>query len=366
MRPIFQAARLVLPILLFGYGLIANFAVLTGPATPISLPRTDLLAGGLTRDFEAQYKTTLPHFTPAFGVIGAMRYALLGEARDGAVVGRDGWLFTSEETRALPKANALNATITQIQTIKTRLAAQGTDLVVLPLPAKIDVESAHFSDAALPANMALLYADFRIGLQMAGIVAIDPRAMMMGQKQPVFFATDTHWTPFGAGLAAKVVGENLPHGPLIYTSTLTNAKPLTGDLIRFVTQDRIAPMIGLLPEEVTMNTLSSSAAPTDIFDAAPTDIVLIGTSYSANTDWGFADTLTRILGREVENHAVMGLGPVHPMVTYLQSDEFKTAPARLVIWEFPVRYLTDPTLWSSDAFGPPSAGNDPTTVASNG
>lgn len=364
MRPPFQAVRLILPILLFGYGIAANFAVIIGPPTALTLPRQALLAGGLTRDFEHQYKSTLPHFSPSFGWIGALRYAVLGEARAGAVVGRNGWLFTSEEARALPNSDARRAIVAEIQTVQARLAAQGIDLVILVLPAKIDIDSAQSPDAALSANMAGLQADFLTDLRGAGIVAIDPRPVMMNQNTPVFFATDTHWTPYGAGLAAQAVAAVLPQGTLEFHVQTSKAKPLTGDLIRFVTEDRLAPMIGLMPEQLSVTTMKAATAPADIFDAAPTDIVLIGTSYSANLDWGFADALSRSLGREVENHAAFGLGPVRPMLTYLQSDAFQTNPAKMVIWEFPIRYLSDP--WPSQTPNTPAAGDDPSTVASNG
>lgn len=366
MRPPFHAVRLVLPLLLFGYGFAANLSVLTGPPTPLTLPRADLLAGGLTRDFEQQYKTTLPHFGPSFGVIGAVRYAVLGEARHGALVGRDGWLFTSEETRPLPGAEELRATIQKIKNVQTLLAAQGTQLVLLALPAKIDVESAKSPDPALSDAMAGLHAAFLTDLRAAGITAIDLRQAMMGQEKPVFFATDTHWTPFGAAQATGAVAAELPQGPLTYTTGHGSAKPLTGDLIRYVTEDSLAPMIGLLPEKVTLTPMTADAAPGDIFGEALVDIVLIGTSYSANPDWGFADALTRALGREVVNHAEVGLGPVRPMQTYLQGNEFRDTPAQVVIWEFPVRYLTDPNLWPSNPATSPLAGSDASAVASNG
>jgi alginate O-acetyltransferase complex protein AlgJ len=367
MRPLFQVARLVLPVLLFGYGIVANLAVLTGPPTSLTLPKADLLAGGLTHDFERQYKTTLPHFSPSFGVIGAVRYAVLDEARSGAVVGRDGWLFTSEEVRALPDTVALQTAIQQIKDVQGRLADQGTQLVLLPLPAKIDVYSANSPNPALSAAMAQLNASFLTSLHAAGIAAIDPRPALMGQDKPVFFATDTHWTPFGAAQVAQTVAASLPHGPLSYTTSSVTIKPLTGDLIRYVTEDSLAPLIGLFPEDVQLTSITATAAPADIFGAAAVDIVLIGTSYSANPDWGFANALTRNLGRDVVNLAAVGLGPVSPMTTYLKSDEFKATPAKLVIWEFPVRYLTDPALWDIQSPATkPLAGGSEGEVASNG
>ncbi len=366
MRVLFQAARLVVPVLLFGYGIAANLSVLMGPPTALTLPQADLLAGGLTHEFEQRYKTTLPHFAPSFGLIGAARYAVLGEARTGALVGRDGWLFTTEETRPLPDEATLHATILQIADVQKRLTAQGTQLVLLPLPAKIDVEMAHVRDPILSVAMAKLDDRFLTLLAQAGIATIDPRPALIGQGQPVFLATDTHWTPFGAALTAGAVAAKLAHGALTYTTGKVTQKTLTGDLIRFVTQDNLAPLLGLLPETVAVTEITPTAAPADIFADAPLDIVLIGTSYSANPDWGFGDALTRALGRDVQNLAEVGLGPVRPMQTYLQSDASKATPARLVIWEFPVRYLTDPKLWQTVDPSPPISGAAPSVVASNG
>lgn len=367
MDPLFKTARLVLPLLLFGYGVAANISVLTGPPTPLRLPHAALLAGGLTRDFERDYKGTLPHFAASFGLIGAARYAVLGEARHGAVVGRDGWLFTNEETRPLPSAPQMQMAVDHIKAVQEELAAQGVDLLLLPLPAKIDIAARHAPDPALSAAMAALDADFLARLQAAGVKALDARPALMAQGDSAFFATDTHWTRLGAAVTAGVVAENLPHGPLTFTRSSAIEKPLTGDLIRFVTEDAIAPLIGLPPEKVTLTHIAAEGPPADIFNAAPLDIVLIGTSYSANADWGFADALSQALGREVENLAAVGLGPVVPMQAYLAGAEFHDTPAKLVLWEFPVRYLTDPTLWPEvPAATQPLAGTLPATVASNG
>lgn len=348
MFPLFQATRLVLPLLLFGYGIAANLTVLTGPPTQLTVPHADLLAGGLTRDFERLYKSTLPHFAPSFGLIGAARYSLLGEARSGAVVGRDGWLFTSEEVRPLPSSDQMQVALDNIKEVQSTLAAKGVRLILLPLPAKIDVAQAQSPNPALSADMARLDADFVARLEAAGIKTVDPRAALIAEPGATFFATDTHWTRLGASVTAGVVAQSLTQGPLTFTTSSSIDKPLIGDLIRFVTEDDLAPMIGLPPEKVTLTRLTANEAPADIFNAAPVDIVLIGTSYSANTDWGFADALTQALGREVQNLAAVGLGPVAPMQTYLSGPELRDAPAQVVLWEFPIRYLTDPKLWSAD------------------
>lgn len=352
MTRFFKSARLVLPILLFGYGIAANLAVLTGPPTPLRWPEQDLLAGGLTRDFEETYKSTLPHFTPAFGWIGAARYLGLNEARSGAVAGHSGWLFTAEEARALPDAGTVQAAVDNIADVRATLARQGTDLVLVPLPAKIDITSAFAPDPAMAAAMAALHAQFVTRSRQAGIATIDPRPALLAQNTDAFFATDTHWTRLGALVTAQTVAKDLPQGPLIYATGPPSQKTLTGDLIRYVTTDDMAPRIGLKSETVTIAPLTTTGPAADIFATAAADIVLIGTSYSANADWGFADALMQSLGRDVVNLASAGQGPFAPMQSYLASPEARDTPATLVIWEFPVRYLTDPALWSAPDPGP--------------
>jgi alginate O-acetyltransferase complex protein AlgJ len=32
---------------------------------------------------------------------------------------------------------------------------------------------------------------------------------------------------------------------------------------------------------------------------------------------------------------------------YIASDTFRDTPPKVVIWEFPLRYLTDPALWTN-------------------
>jgi len=349
-----QATRLVLPCLFIGYGVFANLSLLTGPLPAVELPKDGLLSGALTADLDGLYKKDLPHMGLSFGLIGAARYALLAEAREGAVVGQSNWLFTAEELRAPPSDAQLAIVVQTIAGIRDRLAQAGTDLVVVPLPAKIDIYKNLGPDPAFGAALQALYAEFSTQLVGRGVAVIDARAALVNPTKPVFFATDTHWTPQGAALVAKAIGASgtIPVGDLVYTATPAAAKALTGDLISFVTTPTLAHRIGLGAESVTpmVQTAADDAAGSgaDIFGAAATDIVLVGTSYSANTDWGFADALMRELGRDVVSVAEQGLGPLQPMQHFLASPDFRTAPPQVVIWEIPIRYLTDPRLWSTE------------------
>ena len=341
--PVPFAIRLILPVLFFGYAVVGGLQALR--VSQIPLPQDALLSGGLTASFERLYKRDLPHHALAFGVVGATRYALLHEAQVGAITGRDGWLFTAEEAR--PSPASLSPTVDAITHIRARLAARGVGLILLPLPEKIDIAAAHAPSAALSQRAAALHGDFLAALDAAGIDAIDLRPALSGPPAR-FFKTDTHWTPKGARLSAEALAASgrLPLGDLRYTSTPLPDGWHSGDLVAFVTTPAFAPSIGL-PPEVLARTSLTAIDTTDIFASSATDLVLIGTSYSANPDWGFADALMQALGRDVLNLAEPGLGPMQPMLRYLDSAELAADPPTTVIWEFPIRALTDPALFST-------------------
>ena len=71
-------------------------------------------------------------------------------------------------------------------------------------------------------------------------------------------------------------------------------------------------------------------------------MTLVGTSYSANTNWNFEGFLKEYLETDVLNMADQGLGPLVVMDKYLENDAWKNSPPRLVIWEMPERYLLMP------------------------
>lgn len=351
MSIILQAARFALPTLFFGYAVLANIALITGPPPAMALPDGDLLSGGLTRNIDGIYKQDLPHRSPSFGLIGAARYVVFGEARHGAIVGQDGWLFSAEEVRPLPLPAQMTVIVETVLDIRAQLLLGGTDLVVVPLPAKIDVYRAISPDAVFGRALGSLYTRFSDRLAARGVVVVDARSALLNPVEPVFFATDTHWTPLGAGLVASAIldaGAIAP-GALVYDRRQEAPRELTGDLVSFVTTAAMAPDIGLPSESVTPVVQTPVDAGSDIFGAAAHDIVLVGTSYSANPDWGFADALMRTLGRDVVSVAEQGLGPLQPMQDYLAGADYRDAHPAVVIWEIPIRYLTDPALWPDAA-----------------
>ena len=348
MQTLYRMSRYVLPVVFFGYAPFANLAYFEEPGGELAPFDMGVLKGTLTASFDHAYKTSMPHRDASIGLIGAARYVLAGEGRKGVIAGTGGWLFTAEEAR--PLMADLGPSLDQISKVRKDLADAGTMLVLVPVPAKMDIAASHADAPELSANMAGLYASFIDGLQRMGVDVVDTRPALMAMASPAFFVTDTHWSLEGAKAVAQSVAASgfIAAGGTDMTLKPQPAKKIIGDLVSYVTTDRLAPMIGLAPETVVPY-LANAGADTDLgdlFGPQAVDVVLIGTSYSANPDWSFTEALKLALKADVLNAAAQGQGPVQPMVDYLASDGFRDAPPKVVIWEFPLRYLTDPDLWA--------------------
>jgi alginate O-acetyltransferase complex protein AlgJ len=349
MQIILRAARYVLPVAFFSYAAVVNLGYSKFPdRDEVPMDRT-ALTGALTAKMDEVYRQSLPHRDPAIGVIGALRYLAVGEGRKGVVTGSEGWLYTAEETR--PMTEDIAVPLARIVEVRDRLAAVGATLVIVPVPGKLDVHIDH-SDTATASGIVTLYDSFVAGLVAEGVAALDARAALKAEAATdlAFFRTDTHWTPDGAKAVAKALAVSglIPLGETVFRTDSATEKAFTGDLVSYVTTDGLAPLIGLNPEAAVPYTASAEgdASSVDIFagtEAGAT--LLIGTSYSANPTWSFAEALKLALGRDILNLAVEGQGPARPMLDYLASTDFRDAPPEVVIWEFPVRYLSDPSIW---------------------
>jgi alginate O-acetyltransferase complex protein AlgJ len=358
MQIILRTARYALPVAFFTYAAIFNIGYARFPGTEeIAIDRS-ALTGTLTAQLDSTYRQSLPHREGAIGLFGALRYLLVGEGRQGVVIGDEGWLFTTEEVR--PLTDDLDQSLARIARVRNQLEESGARLVIVPVPGKLDVQVAH-SDPETAAGVATLYDDFLAGLAARDVPVLDSRAALRrdSSQDVTFFRTDTHWTPHGARNVASALARSglVPPGETSFSISAEPEERFTGDLVSYVTTDALAALLGLQPETARPYIATAEGdAGLDIFaGAAEGATLLVGTSYSANPLFSFAEALKLELGRDVLNLAVEGQGPARPMLDYLASAEFHEVPPELVIWEFPVRYLSDPEIW--DDQGPKT--NDP-------
>jgi alginate O-acetyltransferase complex protein AlgJ len=346
--------KLVLPTVFFGYALwVSGTFIVDAAQYQKELPTAahSVMVGEFTAKLEDLYKDRLPYRTLSTDLIGAARYIVFGEGRKGVVVGQDGWLFSSEEYRVSDnEAERLQEAVDVIAAVQDQLAKQGTDLLVLPLPAKAEIYREYTPYPDLSDRMGSRYAAFRDSLAARNVRTIDARAALLGAKSEVqvFLKGDTHWSPQGATIVAEATAKAA--GPLggatLFTLSETKKLPVEGDLTKFIISPQYASYVRLAPEQVTVMSASAPASEAadalDIFGGEPVEVALVGTSYSANENWSFGPSLMAALGADIVNFAEEGRGPFAPMAEYLDSDLVRQTPPKLVIWEFPVRYLTDP------------------------
>ena len=173
-------------------------------------------------------------------------------------------------------------------------------------------------------------------------------------QEPVFLRTDSHWTPFGAEVAARSLAEHLArqdiwqHGDQAFVTEAVASREHKGDLLSFLPlepyfADLQPPAERLLPRLTRAAEGPEASAEDALFADAQPSIALVGTSYSANPNWNFAGALKQALGSDLLNYAEEGKGPLVPMLNLLRQGDKELAGLRLVIWEFPERYLMLPS-----------------------
>lgn len=331
---------------LFGAIILVMAGAAIVRAVPYDVPDgTAVVDGSLTRGFESHYDKVFPVKTFGTNLWGAIQYLLFGEGRAGVVVGRQGWLYTSEEFSAYVDGEAQVKThVDLVADVQRRLQAQGTQLTVALLPAKTRLYPEYLPEQERPAALHRdLYERARHALQQRGVAApdlLDPMARCKRQEQ-VFLRTDTHWTPDGAACIAQALaaaGTVPVAAGDAYQTEAGEPRLHQGDLIQFLP---LAPYFSALlprPDRLVVRTTQSQSG--DLLGDAPAPRVgLVGTSYSADARWNFDGALRENLEQDVLNLAQVGRGPFEPMLDYLnQPRQGAPVPAHL-IWEIPERYL---------------------------
>jgi alginate O-acetyltransferase complex protein AlgJ len=185
------------------------------------------------------------------------------------------------------------------------------------------------------------------------VAVFDSHKAMSLQSVPMFFRTDTHWTPAGAEVVAQGVAKRVISkarysstyserygGHQRFTTERVATRTLQGDLINFLP---LSPWFDeLLPEADQLTIYQTYLDSTDDLFAEPKtapQVALVGTSYSANNDWNFAGALQQAMSSSVVNFAASADGPFVPMADFIEARLPQLEKLKLVVWEIPERYL---------------------------
>ena len=314
------------------------------------------IAGDQAVAFEEHYDDQLPIKNIGVNVWAAIEYALFKEGRSGVVIGQDGWLFSAEELKAYSaEQNHTDENLSIIKAVSDQLKEQDITLVMAVIPSKVRIYPEYLGDHQPSESAMQRYSTFTQWLQTEDIqwTGFKEPMLQSKQQQPLYLRTDTHWTPAGAKLAAAQLKDaiasidaELLNTKAQFSTTVLPQQLHEGDLMSFIPFRDYFSWMGPQPEAIEPQTtqLISDEGGDDadalLFAEEPSfDIALVGTSYSANKLWNFPGAIEQQLEQEILNYAEEGKGPFEPMITYLSSEDFAETPPRLIIWEFPERYL---------------------------
>ena len=318
-------------------GAVSHFGV----NAPIS---GDVMTGSLQSRYEERFVGANPLERVAVGALASIRYAALGEAYPGAIVGRDGWLFTAEEVEAHPNfAAAMRASVERVAEARKHLAGMDVRLIVALVPDKAEIYGEHLG-LRRPADVEHRRDDFVQHLDAFAIEHVDgtPALVQAMNDGDVFMRDDTHWSPLGADAVAKAVALRLADTGIAQVEVETRRigrETFDGDLIAFAPTGPFRAYFG--PEQRSIDLYETVVeAAGGLFGDAAVEVALVGTSFSAKPAFHFEGFLKQALGSDILNFAQEGAGPFAPMDAFLRSEELETTPPKVVIWEIPMRYVS--------------------------
>ncbi|MFJ2986041.1 MULTISPECIES: alginate O-acetyltransferase [unclassified Pseudomonas] len=334
--------------ILFALVLAAMFIYSLPPVFNFARTQTDswnlFVDGKLLRTFEQAYDKRLFLRDPSVTLWADAQFHLFGEGTKGVVLGKDGWLYTNQEYRVPNDLDAnLASQLEQIGKVRAQLAEHGKQLVILPLPMKLDVYATHAEHRFDP-RVSSLYDRFVGELQSRQLDVVPLRGAFMANLDgpQLFLTSDTHWSPEGARLSAYELARQRPQllGDQVYVSHKAGEKNIKGDLMNYLQFDhaRLAPQFG--PNTIALyETLKAEQGSDDLFAEEDQRLLLVGTSYSKIDDWNFVGFLKEALNRDLLSIAVEARGPFEAMNQFLASDQLANTQIDTVVWEFPLRTL---------------------------
>lgn len=275
-------------------------------------------------------------------ILGSFNVIALGST---TFVGQDDWLFYVTDGYPAPALGVVQNIVSAAKAIEKT----GTKVIITIVPLK-----SRIYEDKLPTNFSLTtkarnqYTNIISELRRNDISAVDINSSFLAARklkspQTLFFRNDTHWTPYGALVAAQAVAKYVKNMPILqnkriseYTYSETE-KVNNGDLVKFLwtdAQQQIQPeKFTDYQYKVIRNNISL------LEDDSPT-ITLVGTSYSNNST-KFLGGLQYSLKTEIINFSVAGGMVEKPMSEYLKSDTYKQKKPDLIVWEIP-----ESAMWS--------------------
>lgn len=348
-----RVSALVL-VLVMGIGATQAFMAWRKPSE-LALPATweDFATGKTTHALATALDNKMPLRGDFIAVANGLRYRLLHGSIADVVIGRDDWLFLTEEFNYDgPAKQPFETRIKLITDARQALRAQGVDLLIALVPDKSRVYSKYLMTGKYPTYHASRYADALRELRQNHVNVVDLLTPLEAGRAggATYYRTDTHWNQRGARIAAdaiaRVAFDGKPCDPATPFQTAATGPVAAhhGDLVRLLGLDHAISQLRPRPDlEAPMTTSEkpgSDAGGMGLFGDAGVPVVLVGTSFSLRGN--FNGALQEAMQCRVLDSAQDGGGLLQSPSAYLTDEAFKQSKPKLLIWEIPERFLTLP------------------------
>ena len=348
--PQMLAAATLLGVMAAGAWQVLRAACVPGG---LDVPRgaADFREGRTTGELQRLIDRNLPAREQLIAAANSARYLLTRGGGEKVRVGKDGWLFLTDELRFHPGGDAhLQARAALLGAAARELDRQGTKLIVALVPDKARIHADKLAGGAYPRYLATRYPDALAAMRNNGVTVVDLLAPLAGgsKRETVYYRSDTHWNQAGARLAAQAIAAAVRQAGIrieqtAFTTVAAGAPAeRAGDLIRLMGLDNMPNALRPPPDvESPATTRQASAdAGGGLFGDAGMPVVLTGTSYSLRAN--FHGYLQQALSAKVLNTAKDGGGFLTAASEYLSNDAFRSDKPKVLIWELPERFLQEP------------------------
>jgi len=256
------------------------------------------------------------------------------------VQGSDGWLFRAESDLSAQFGTTPEG-LDRLVEFQRALRERGTELVVMVQPPRGLMHAEKLKGSGYSYDVEGARESYRrliSDLRARGVAVPEMETLLTTRDANEYFSrNDHHWTPEGTRRTAKLVADRVLQMPQfkavkrqafvtrkegLVTKNGTLAKAAS-ELCGFGSPKQYFPRYVTEPADSGGDLLGDEAVP---------QIALVGTSNSGPS-YNFSGFISEYLQADVLNVSVIGGGMDGAMLSYLPSEEFRSNPPRILIWE---------------------------------
>jgi len=281
-------------------------------------------------------------------------------------VGTQGWLFPVWDRVARVDLATLRISLQPIVEAIGVLRAARIQVAICLIPSKkrlmrqfLPAGAAVSPDAAQRYSLTLSESQ-RAGALVPDLDVLFRERIQRDPSRPLFFQTDTHWTPIGAEVAAVEIARQMRASfqfpvSLRPGTRLGDMRPMvlaSGDLTPYLTA---AQRRSFGPEESLIRQILAAEGPGALLEDDSHDTVVVGTS-NVQPRFGFQPVLSNQLVRPVGlSWRPNNVGPYFALLEYVRSEAFRRQRPHALVWNHLEQDVLSPTnnpAWGTGAVAP--------------